>query len=326
MGQRKISDYLNSGEIESIVFNKDTPTPPHVEGMLSYDSESHTHTSDNDIDDTTLNIGDEQRIRIINLSGVDIENGKPLRQTGVDATTGLPTVDLAQANTISNANVLCFSTHAITNGSQGVGVTEGLVNKVNTTSVSSGTIYLSDSTPGEYTNTPPVIITMLGFVMASDEDDGIILVSISNTISFPTFFALLRIINDPYDLTTSYQDLINYQSDEKITLITDVLAGTISGFQGGFYRCTFNITITVPTSTSTRSFTVNIRDITSATDLITYIVPIPRDTTQVSRSFSVPFEIATNDSIIAQIKSDVVISGVTINSISFDVQSISLTL
>lgn len=326
MGVRNASEYLNSGEIESVVFNPSSPSPAAKEGQISYDSVSKTHTSNNDILDTTLNLGDEQRIRIINKSGSDIADGKPLRQTGVDVATGLPTVDLAQADTIDNALVLCISTHIILDGDEGMGVTSGGVRELNTSLLSPGIIFLDDVSPGEFVNTAPDIATVIGIVTKSDALEGTIFVEIIRLASIPTLFAIMRDIPDVYNLTTSYQDLVNYQESTTIGLNVDLALGTITGLSSGIYRGTFNITITVPTSASTRSFTINIRNTVAAVDAITYVVPIPRDTTEVSRSFAVPFEVAANDILVAQIKSDVAISGVTIDSITFDVESIRARL
>lgn len=326
MGTRKISDYLGSGEAEAIVFNPATPSPAAQEGQLSYDSVSKTHTSNNDILDSTLNIGDEQRIRVINKSGFDIEDGAPLKQTGIDATTGLPMVDLAQADTINNSLVLCISTHEILDGDEGMGVVGGMVNGIDTSTLSIGLVFLDDSVPGGYTNTPPDFVTAIGLVIKSDATDGSMFVQIVNLATIPTLFAAMSIINDVYNLTTSYQDLVNYQETTTIGLDTDLVAGTIFGLSDGIYRATFNITITVPTSISTRSFTINVRNTVAATDELTYVVPIPRDTTEISRSFAVPFEVSAGDILVAQIKSDVSISGVVIDSITFDVESIRARL
>ena len=326
MGTRNINEYLGSGEVENVVFNPGTPSPSAQEGQISYDSASKTHTSNNDILNTTLNLGDEQRIRVINKSGFDIADGKPLKQTGVDVTTGLPTVDLAQANDIDNAIVLCISTHIILDGDEGMGVTGGGVNDIDTSLLSPGLVFLDDITAGEYVNTAPDIATVIGLVIKSDAIEGSLFIKIVNLASIPTLFAIMRTIPDVYNLTTSYQDLVNYQESTTIGLGVDLALGTIIGLSSGIYRGTFNITLTVPTSASTRSFTINIRNTVAAIDAVTYVVPIPRDTTEISRSFAVPFEVSANDILVAQIKSDVSISGVTIDSITFDVESIRARL
>lgn len=327
MGTRKISDYLGSGEVESIVFNPATLPPAHKEGQLSYDSLTHTLVTDNDIATTQLNIGEERRIRIINKSGFDIADGKPLRQESIDVTTGLPTVELAQADTNAHAIVLCVSTHVILDGEEGVGIIGGAVNGLDTSLLSPGLLYLDDSASGEYTDIAPDIVTVIGIVLKVDATDGLIYVDITRLLALPTIFAVMEIINDTYDLTTSYQNLVNYQSGSTFGLTIDLLAGTIESLQRGTYRGTFNITLTVPTAATTRSFTINLRNIVAGIDEVTYTAPIPKDTTEISRSFAIPFEVlADGDDLIAQIKSDVSILGVVINSISFDVQSIKVAI
>ncbi|MCK5614350.1 hypothetical protein KAR91_71450, partial [Candidatus Pacearchaeota archaeon] len=306
--------------------NKNTDSPSPVEGHISYDNASKTHTSNNDILDTTLNIGDEQRVRVINKTGLDIEDGKALKQIGIDATTGLPLVDLAQADVVENSIVLCMSTHVILDGDEGIGTTGGTVNDIDTSSLIPGLVYLDASVAGGFTSVAPDVVTVLGLALTLDALEGSLYVEIVRIVSLPTLFAVMKTINDSYNLTTSYQDLINYQDGATLGLSINLSLGTIGLLQEGTYRATFNITITVPTSISTRSFTINIRNTVAATDEITYVVPIPRDTTEISRSFAIPFTVADGDILVAQIKSDVSISGVTVDNISFDVQSINVSI
>lgn len=327
MATRKISDYLESGEVESITFNPDTDAPAHAEGQLSYDKKSKTHTSHNDIPDTTLNIGKEQRMRVINLSGSDIVNGKAVRHNGVDPTTQLPRIELAIADSIVNATVLGIATHDIIDGEEGELATFGEAGGLDTSLTPTGVpLYLSDTSAGDYQETPPSIVTQIGGLLVADATNGILFVVIENVISLPTLFGILEDIPDTYNLTTSYQDLLNYQIEDSVFLSTDKANGTIEAPNNGRYRVTFNVTMTVPTAVTTRTVTIQVWDSTNSTVLREYAITIPRDTTEVSRSMSLPISIlgAVPVDVIMRIKSDVAITGVTFNSIIYDIQSISI--
>lgn len=327
MVNRTFQDYAESGEIESITFNPDTDAPAHAEGQLAYDKKSKTHTSHNDIPDTTLNIGKEQRMRVINLSGADIINGKAVRHNGVDATTGLPKTELAIANSIVNATVLGIATHDILDGQEGELTTFGQASDLDTSGISIGVpLYLSDTSPGDYQETPPSIVTQIGGLLVSDAADGVLFVVIDNVISLPVLFGILEDIPDTYNLTTSYQDLLNYQIEDSVFLNTDKANGTIEAPNNGRYRVTFNVTMTVPTAVATRTVTIQVWDSTNSAVLREYAITIPRDTTEVSRSMSLPISIlgAVPVDVIVRIKSDVAITGVTFNSIIYDIQSISI--
>lgn len=326
MTTRTFDDYARSGEIEAIVFKKDAPAEPYVEGLLAYDQATKTHIALNDIDNTTLNIGEEQRIRIINKTGSQISDGKPVRQDGVDAITKLPKIQLAQADTLIGARILGVTTHMILDGEEGIITTFGPVRGLDTSLLTAGIpVYLSDTIPGGLTVTPPSIVTQVGGITVSDAIDGILFVKIFNVIALPTLFGILQDIPDTYDLTTSYQNLDNYQIEDAVTLDLDKLLGTITVPNDGRYRGSFSITMTVPTSISTRSITVQAWDTTNSISLLEYAIPVPRDTTELSRSMSIPFSVIANSDIVMRIKSDVAITGVVIGSISYDIESISLT-
>lgn len=324
---RKISEYLNSGEVESIVFNKDTDTPDHLEGQLAYDKESKTHTSHNDIPGTTLNIGKEQRMRIINLSGADIENGKAVRHDGVDPTSELPKIELAIADSLINARVLGIATHLIADGDEGELATFGEAGDLDTSLIPSGVpLYLSSTAPGDYTENPPSIITQIGGVLVVDASDGVLFIKIANVIALPALFAILEDVPDSYDLTTSYQDLINYQIEDAVLLQTDKVNGEIEAPNNGQYRVNFNPSMTVPTAVSTRTVTVQVWDKTNSVELRTYAITIPRDTTEISRSMGLPIAVTgpVPIDIVMRIKSDVSITGVVFDSITYDIESISI--
>lgn len=328
MPTRKIKDYLDSGEVESIIFNPDTDAPAHSEGQLAYDNASKTHTSHNDITDTTLNIGKEQRMRVINLSGADIINGKAVRHNGVDPTTKLPKIELAIANSIINATVLGIATHDIIDGEEGELATFGQASDLDTSLIPTGVpLYLSDTSPGDYQAAPPSIVTQIGGLLVSDAVNGVLEVVINNVISLPILFGILEDIPDTYNLTSSYQDLLNYQIEDSVFLNTDKANGTIEAPNNGRYRVTFNATMTVPPSTSVvRTITFQVWDDTNSIELRSYAIPIPKDTAEISRSMALPVAIVgvAPIDVIMRIKSDIAITGVDFGDITYDIQSISI--
>jgi hypothetical protein len=87
--------------------------PAHSEGLIAYDSANNGFIGYIDIADVTLNIGEEEWIRVRNSSGALIPNGSVVYVSG---TTGQkPTIELAIATSHDIAHVVGIATHDIAN-------------------------------------------------------------------------------------------------------------------------------------------------------------------------------------------------------------------
>ncbi|HEY9816470.1 MAG TPA: hypothetical protein V6D20_11835, partial [Candidatus Obscuribacterales bacterium] len=142
--------------------------PASVEGRVYYDATEKTHCAVNDITTSTLNIGHEAWVRVVNNTGSPITDGQAVYINGNDVPTGLPTIALAQADSSATANVLGVTTVSIADGAEGLVTAWGKVRDLNTSAFGNGDLlYLSPSVAGGFTNvkpTRPDRIVEIGFV------------------------------------------------------------------------------------------------------------------------------------------------------------------
>jgi len=102
------------GNVNSIKFDT-TYTGTPVEGELYWDSDEHTLNLKTGLDSTTLNIGREMNVLVMNSTGSTISNGKVVYINGSSGTK--PTVALAQANDYTkSAKTIGIATMDILNG------------------------------------------------------------------------------------------------------------------------------------------------------------------------------------------------------------------
>lgn len=153
--------------------------PTHQEGKVFYDTDAHTLCYYNEQADVTVNIGQEQLVRVSNGETGTILNGSVVFASG--ALGNRPKAFLASAQNVESDrhDVIGIATHDIVN--QGYVTVNGLVNGLNTTGFTEGdTVYLS-LTPGEFTNIPappPSHPVKLGIVTRSHQTQGQLYVNI----------------------------------------------------------------------------------------------------------------------------------------------------
>lgn len=129
--------------------------PSHNEGLLWYDSTEKALSYYNDEVDVTINVGQENVVRVRNTTGVTITNGSAVYISGATG-ANLPNISLAQANALDTSRCIGLATHDIEHNSNGYVTTLGLVRDLNTSAYSAGdTLYLSTSVAGGLQNTRP---------------------------------------------------------------------------------------------------------------------------------------------------------------------------
>lgn len=132
-------------------------------------------------DNMTLQVGQESVIRVANVSGIPLPNGKIVYITG--ATSNRPTAALARANSAWTSDILGMCTQDIPNGSEWFVTIVGSVRDLNTSGFSAwDTLYLSAATAWEVTNTKPTspnYIRVIGKVLVSDTTVWVIYVNTS---------------------------------------------------------------------------------------------------------------------------------------------------
>jgi len=131
----------------------------------------------------TLQVGQEQVLRVVNKTGSPITNGQVVRVVAVAG--GVTGVALAKADSEANSETtIGIATEDIADNAQGFITSQGLVHDVNTNSFNEGDVlYLSPITAGGITNIKPVApqhMVIVGYVAKKGIADGHILVQVQN--------------------------------------------------------------------------------------------------------------------------------------------------
>jgi len=319
----ELENILDSGDIESLILSPSTKT--YNEGQLFYDDTAKTLSFHNNIPDVTLNIGQEVVLKVNNNTGADIPNGAAVSFNG--AGSGVPYVKLAIADSIVNASILGIATHTIVDGSDGLITVNGTIG-LDTTSYTPGTIlYLSPTLPGEYTDVIPDIISQVGTALDATTG-GKLQVKVNSNIVLPTTLSFLQGQTVPtYTNMGNGVNIINYASVANFVMEGDITLGTINTKFAGAYRATFSWAGTVSTDDSTIYW--DLYDETNANIIYTFTNQIPNNasTTELSASFSIPFNVLTADVVVRiRARSTDANQDLTIDSTSFDIESIRISL
>lgn len=173
---------LNNPTVSDYTAYTPTTAPTYAEGRVFYDSAAHTLNYYNDNSQMSVNIGQEQIVRVRNQTGSTIPDGTVVYVSG--ATGQTPLVTKAIATSYTTADVIGVTTTDITNNGFGYVTINGTVNGLNTSAFSDGdAVYLSASVAGAYTATEPVAPNysiQIGVVTYSHGVNGKLLVAIQN--------------------------------------------------------------------------------------------------------------------------------------------------
>lgn len=128
---------------------------PYKEGRLYYSSDTKTFNAYLDQPDVTLNIGQEQYVRMVNKTNATIANGTVVYISGAQGNRPLCWPAIA-TNDFHTSHLVGIATHDILNNQEGLITTFGEVGGINTSSYSAGdTLYLSNTTAGALTKIRP---------------------------------------------------------------------------------------------------------------------------------------------------------------------------
>jgi hypothetical protein len=189
-----------------------------------------------------LQIGQETMFLAQNNSGGSISNGQPVRITG--ASGSKPTIELSDADDPGAMDSIGLATENIANGAEGYVTTYGLVRgsaaqPINTSSWGVGTRLFVSTTAGQLTNLPSFTgprIILVGVVIVSDTQDGVIWVSPINAL-------YLHELSGMTFALPSDEDLIQYISAENRWGYTDIdslLSGHVADASAHHVRYTRN--------------------------------------------------------------------------------------
>ena len=194
------------GPLEAATFNPRTP-PANLEGTIYYDSAQKALTVYDDISGTSLQVGQEERVRIYNPTAGTLLNGSAVSVTGTTA-EGVVQVGLAIASDeVSAINTIGILTSNVLPSSYGWATYAGTVNDVDSSAYTEGAaLFLSDTVAGAYQETRPLSPSYevrMGGVQKSD-------------VAVGKYFAEIRIISNDQDNNAFYNGAILEPNEVKI--------------------------------------------------------------------------------------------------------------
>jgi len=154
----------------------------YLAGGLYFDNVSQSPTFLNSISSISLQIGQENWIRVRNNSGSTINNGRAVYITGAISGQDLPTIGLAIATTTSTSALVGVATHDIANNGEGFVTSAGVVHGIDTSAYSAGQrVWLSTASAGFFQVTdpaPPNFSVFVGYVLDVGSTTGSLLLTI----------------------------------------------------------------------------------------------------------------------------------------------------
>ena len=151
--------------------------PAHQAGRIFYDEVEKTHTAYNDLDGTSLQIGEELRARLTNDTGATLLDGVAVAITG--AVADKLQVELLDASNLdSSIRALGLVTLTALNGADSYIIRFGAVRNLNTVAFAPGDVLYADpAVPGGLINVRPVAPfypVRIGVCIISDALQGVI--------------------------------------------------------------------------------------------------------------------------------------------------------
>ena len=300
----------------------------HVEGRVYYDNIEKTLSVQSEIEGTTLNIGQEQYMKVINNTGVLIDEGTAVRADNVDAIAELAQIVPALADTIEHARILGVVTNPIADGESGYVTTFGKVNGLDTDTLTVGLpLYLSDTVAGTYSTVPPAsgLLTQVGGCLVSDLLVGTVLVRVQNTIALPTLFSVMQTTSMTPTMSSTHQEIKPFATGTALGPDQSLTLGTMTLPNVGWYRWSMAMTITMASASAGGDLIqVELFDLTNSTVLGATSLTIDNTNLTGSRSVAIPFvTTAVDDVLVMRVWSADSTAVLTFNSMSFDIESIS---
>ena len=145
-------------EISAIDFTPGS-APAYVEGRVYYDEDDDTLTIYSSVSDVALQIGQEMWVKVVNKTGLQIDNGKVVYINGAQGNR--PTVALADADaSVTADSTIGVLTHDCADNAECFITTSGLVRDFDTTgggeAWAAGQELWVSSTAGDFTDVEPV--------------------------------------------------------------------------------------------------------------------------------------------------------------------------
>lgn len=212
----------NGIQLGNLEFDNTPTNIPTTAGSLVWNDTDGTLDLKLKGGNVTLQIGQEEVIRVVNKTATNISlsqsNYQAVRITGAQGQR--PKIDLAQAtNDVLSAETIGLVTETIANNQEGFITTSGLIRDINTTGslqsetwVDGDVLYLSPTTAGRLTNikpTAPNHLIVIGYVIHAHITQGTIFVKVDNGYELNELHNVL--ING-----IANNDLLTYESSSQL--------------------------------------------------------------------------------------------------------------
>ena len=228
-GNQSNSDFATHIDLNTTIATK----PAYSEGRLFYDKAFGALAFYNDESDITLQIGQEEYIRVYNDTGATVSNGIPVYLTGESGAT--PTIAVARADgTYEQSQAVGIATHDIENNSVGYITTRGLIADVDTSHLTVGEpVHVAIGAAGgtvSLSPTYPNYPTEVGICLITNASTGCIYVDISHE-SFQT----MRVQgNSHFDANLTVDGDFTVNGTQTIANSTNIaLSGAFNYFNSG---------------------------------------------------------------------------------------------
>ena len=202
-----------------------TSNPSYSEGRIFYDNDNGALAVYNDESDVTLQVGQEEYVKVKNNTGATITNGSAVYLSGEDAT--VPTIVKATAATEIGSYAVGLATHDIETGTTGYVTTRGLVQGIDTSSLTAGERIHVGVTAGTIQTaapTYPYFTTDIGICLVSNASTGCVYVDVQAHV-----FEVIRVTGNSHmdgNLTVDGNFTVN--GTQTITSTTNI---ALSGSQ-----------------------------------------------------------------------------------------------
>lgn len=174
------STTLTSNTVSNNLQFTPTTAPTYAEGVVFYDSTAHTLNYYNENSQMSVNIGQEQIVRVRNQTGAQINNGTVVYVNG--ATGNTPTIAKAIATSFATSDIIGVATTDIADNGFGYVTISGLVNGIDTSAFTDGqAVFLSPTVAGTFTTTEPSnpnYSVQVGVITRANPSNGTLLVSV----------------------------------------------------------------------------------------------------------------------------------------------------
>lgn len=232
-------------EVDYIDFDVSASSPSWKNGRVSWNDTDGCLNVYNAESAITLQVGQENWVKVRNQTGSPITDGSVVRFNG--AVGDVPSISLAQstAQTASaNENdIIGVATHTIEHGTNGYVTTLGLVRDLNTAAFAVGDLLWVSSSAGQFTNvkpSSPYDKTFVGVVTRANPSNGSIFV-------YPNPPVHIHDLSDTTITSRQNGDLLTYNSSSQIWQNSKILSGS--------YTIAGDLVVTGTMSASTAQFT-----------------------------------------------------------------------